>query len=431
MKIWFINHYALPPSEAGGTRHYSHARELISRGHEVTIVASSFHHLQRKHMMAMPGNKWERQEFDGVPFIFIPSRGYQSNSLARVVNMVEFAHRTWQGRWTGELTAPDLILGSSPDPFAALAAERLASWYSVPFVLEIRDLWPYVLTEVGGYSRLHPFVLFVARLMRYLYARAGKIIMFSQYSGDLMTRYGADPRKIVWIPNGVDLSMSPEPRPAPDDGPFIVTYLGAHNQWNSLDAVLDAAKILQGRSTRVTFRFIGDGVSKPGLIEKAKTEGIRNVSFDDPVPKKKVPEVLNSSHAFIINNRKDGASKGWMSFQKIYEYLAAARPVVFGSCTNDDVVRESGAGISVEAGNATQLAAAVEILAGMSPDQRWEYGLRGRRYIENGYSISSLAARFEGMARELTGQKTESSRVLGAGPHLESVPSTLEEGRRE
>src|SRR5262249_45097792 len=147
-----------------------------------------------------------------------------------------FGHRAWRGKWAAQLAPPHLILGSSPDPFAALAAERLAARYGVPFVLEIRDLWPYVLTEVGGYSQFHPFVQLVERMMRYLYARAAKIVMFSQHSGDLMTRYGADAKKIVWIPNGVDLSLSPDPRPAPGDGPFIVTYLGAHNQWNSLEA---------------------------------------------------------------------------------------------------------------------------------------------------------------------------------------------------
>lgn len=415
MNIWLINHYALPPTEAGGTRHYSHARELIGRGHDVQIVASSFHHLQRKHMIKTPGGKWERQLFDRVPFTFIPARGYQSNSIARVADMFEFAHRVWRADWAAELSRPELILGSSPDPFAALAAERLASRYGVPFILEIRDLWPHVLTEVGGYSKRHPFVLLVDRTMRYLYRKAARIVMFSQHSINLMTRYGADPGKIVWIPNGVDLSMNPAPRPAPDDGQFTVTYLGAHNQWNSLDAVLDAAKILQRDGVKnVLVRFVGDGVSKPRLVERARAEEIQNVRFDDPVPKKQVPEVLHASDAFIINNRNDGASKEWMSFQKMYDYLAAGRPIVFGSCTNDDAVYDSGAGISVEAGNAAELARAIEFLARQSREQLWEYGVRGRRYIENGYSIPLLVDRFEAMAYEVTGQPRRTPAPAGA-----------------
>lgn len=407
MNLWFLNHYALPPTEPGGTRHYSHARELIRRGHQVEIIACSFHHLKREQMNDAAG-KWERQILDGVPFNWIPACAYKSNSIARIANIFEFSWRAWRKNWMGCLLRPDLIVGSSPHPFAALAAERLAVRYSARFVLEVRDLWPYVLTEVGGYSRYHPFLQLVDRTMRYLYARADRIVMFSKHSADLMARYGADPAKIVWIPNGVDLNMNPEPRPAPEGDRFVVTYLGAHNQWNSLDAILDAAKILQESARNVLIRFVGDGASKPGLVERANAEGIRNVRFENPVPKKQVPDVLHRSNAFIINNRKDGVSKNWMSFQKIYDYLAAGRPIVFGSCTNDDPVRDAGAGISVEADNPNEIASAIQFLASRSREQLWECGLRGRRYVERTYSIPLLVDRFENMAWELLDQPSES-----------------------
>lgn len=413
MNIWLINHYALPPTEAGGTRHYSHARELIRRGHDVHVIACNFHHLKRRPITSITNRNWERQVLDGVPFTWISGRGYKSNSAARVINMFEFTARVWRKHWASGLSRPDLILGSSPHPFAALAAAHLASKYNVPFVLEIRDLWPYVLTEVGGYSQNHPFLQLVDRTMRYLYARADRIIMFSQHSSDLMKLYGADPDKIAWIPNGVDLNMNPEPRSAPDDGHFTVTYLGAHNQWNSLDAVLDAAKLLQEDGTRnVSIRFVGDGVSKPELVQRAQKEHIENVCFEEPVPKKRVPEVLHQSDAFIINNRKDGVSKNWMSFQKIYDYLAAGRPVVFGSCTDNDPVKEAGAGVSVEADNPRELADAIKFLAGQSPQQLSEYGLRGRRYIETRYSIPLLVDRFEALAFELAGHRQQRRAAL-------------------
>src|SRR5262249_24112128 len=108
---------------------------------------------------------------------------------------------------------------------------------------------------------------------------------------------------------------------------------------------------------------------------------------------------------------------------------AAGRPVVFGSCTNDDVVRDSGAGISVEAGNAAELAGAVEILAGMSPEQRWEYGLRGRRYVERAYSIRSLVDRFEALAWELTGQPARNSGAPSECPPPRSPAAMFREGR--
>lgn len=405
MNIWLINHYANPPHEPGDARHYSHARELIRRGHHVRIVACNFDHLKRRYLRMTEGRSWEHQVFDGVPFTWITACPYQTNfQFARIRNMAGFAYTSWKADWAAELPKPDLILGSSPDPFAALAAERLAARYRVPFVLEIRDLWPYVFTEVGGYSKYHPFVQLVDKMMRYLYARAARIVMFSRNSTELLVRSGAAQDKIVWIPHGVDLAMNPDLGPAPDSGRFTVTYLGAHNQWNSLDAVLDAAKLVQNAGGRdVLFRFVGDGVCKPGLVERARAEGIRNVRFEDPVPKTQVLQIKQNSNAFIINNRKDAVSKGWMSFNKLYDYLVAGRPVIFGSCTDSDPVREAGAGLSVAADDAAALAGAVGFLAGRSCEQLYEYGSRGRKFVEQNYSISALVDRFEAMACDITG----------------------------
>jgi len=405
VNIWLINHYALPPTENGGTRHYSHARQLIRRGHQVEVVACSFLHLNHVHLPLTPGNLWERRFYDEVPFNWIHARGYRDNSLSRILNMFQFAQRVGRRRWAAGLEKPDLVLGSSPDPFAALAAERIAASYNIPFVLEIRDLWPHVLTEVGEHSAHHPFVVLVDRVMRHLYRRAARIVLFSRCSPKLLASYGADPKKVEWIPNGVDLELYPAPQLAPDDGQFTVSYVGAHNQWNSLDAVLDAAKLLlQSGNKDVVFQFVGDGVDRPGLIQRAKDEGIENVRFEKSVPKKDVPELLHKSDALILNSRKDNISKNWMSYNKIYDYLAAGRPIVFGRCGTEDPVSEAGAGISVEADNAEQLAHAVAQLALQPRDTLWEYGVRGRRFVEERYSVARLVDRFEKVALEVTGR---------------------------
>jgi glycosyltransferase involved in cell wall biosynthesis len=399
-----MDHYTNPPQDLGDARQFSNARELMRRGHTARVIACSFNHLTHSHYPEAPNGRWQNRVFDDVPFTLIRAREYKTNyEAARILNMFDFAVNVWRGGWAAELEAPDLILGSTPDPFVSLAAERLASRYRIPFVLEVRDPWPYAIVHVAGYSKYHPFVKGVDWLMRYLYKRASRIVMLSKNSTELLVQGGADRNKIIWIPQGVDLAMNPAPRPAADDGIFTVTYLGAHNQWNSLDVILDAAKILQDAGMKeVLFRFVGDGVSKPLLIKRAKAEGIRNVRFDDPVAKNMVYEVQHNSDAFIINNRKDGVSKNWMSFNKLYDYLAAGRPVIFGSYTDNDPVRESGAGLSVEADDAAALAKAVQFLAGQSREQLFEYGKLGRKFIEEHYSITALVDRFEVMANELT-----------------------------
>jgi hypothetical protein len=405
MNIWLMDHYSNPPQDLGDARQYSNARELSARGHEVHVIACSFNHLSHSHYPYELNKRWAHHRFSGIDFTLIGARAYQSNfEFSRIMNMLDFAMTAWLGKWLKNLRAPDLIVGSCPDPFVGLAAALLASRYQVPFILEIRDPWPYAIVEVTGHGKYHPFVFAVDRIMRYLYKKADRIIMLSKHSSDLLVEGGADANKIVWIPQGVDLRMSPRPRPAPDDGVFAVTYLGAHNTWNSLDTVLDAAKLLQKAGDKeILFRFVGAGASKAALMQRASSEGIANVRFDAPVGKDQVCQVQHESDAFIINNRRDGVSKRWMSFNKLFDYLAAGRPVVFGSYTENDPVRESGAGISVEAGNASALAEAVHFLSRQSPKRLFEYGMAGRRFIEDNYSIPVLIDRFEAMACGLTG----------------------------
>jgi glycosyltransferase involved in cell wall biosynthesis len=405
LNIWLVNHYANAPNEPGDARHWSHARELMRRGHQVTVIASSFHHIKHEPMKSVDSSRTVHQEMDGVPFVWLPTIAYKSDSILRVASFFEFGYRLWRGDWAAKLARPDLIVGSTPHPFAALGAERLAARYHVPFMLELRDAWPYVLIEVGGYSRFHPFVLLVDWTMRFLYKRADCIILFSRDSFGELEKIGGDPKKAVWVPAGVDFELMPEPRPAPSDGVFTVKYIGAHNQWNSLDAILDAAKYLQEKGVRdIQFRFIGDGAQKPFLKARLAAEGIRNVFFDDSMPKSQIPEALYDADAFILNNRVDGVSKRWMSLNKIYEYLSARRPVVFGSCTAVNPVQESGAGILVEAGNHIQIAEAVEKLAAMTPEQLDAIGVLGRNHIEKHYSIKANVDRFEEAALEVAGR---------------------------
>lgn len=406
MNIWIIHHYANTPDAPGDARHFSHARELVRRGHAVRIVACSFHHLTHEETLREVDGPWKSEDHEGISFTWIRTRGYRPGRISRVLNMFDFSLRVAGRKWAAGLEPPDVIMGSTPHPFAALAAERLASHYRVPFVLEVRDPWPYTLTEIGGYPKFHPFVLLVDRVIRFLYRRASSIVMFSRHSTPLLARYGAQPRKIVWIPHGVDLGMFPRVQPPPDDGVFTVSYIGAHNQWNSLDAVLDAAKILQENGTRnLLIRFIGDGDCKSSLIARTTSEGIHNVRFDDPVPKKHIHKALFESDAFVINNRKDAVSRDWMSFNKLYEYLAAGRPVIFGSCTENNPVRESGAGLSVNADDPVALAEAIRCMASRSTRELARYGELGRMHIEANYSISVLVDRFEATIRKVLGQQ--------------------------
>lgn len=394
MRVWIVNHYALPPTRPGGTRHYSLARELIRKGHEVTIIASSFDHTVRKETRLRAGETWKEELVEGVPFLWLRTPPYPGNTLARMWNMAVFAGRVWTGDGVRQLQRPDVILGSSPHLFGALAAERLARRYRVPFVLEVRDLWPQTLIDLGNLSPHHPVVRGLEWIERYLYRNATRIITLLPGAAGYMIGKGAERGKVVWIPNGVDLSSLPAPKPPIEDGVFTVMYAGAHGLANGLDSLLDAAAILQrdGWGERLRFRFIGDGPEKSRLRTRVRDERLEPmVRFEEPVAKSRLHGVLQEADAFLMVLKDSPVFRWGVSPNKLFDYLSSGRPVIF--CVNSpyDPVVEAQAGLSVPPEDSKAIAEAIKQLATTVPDKLREMGLRGRTYVEKHHDYARLA----------------------------------------
>src|SRR5260370_2581184 len=170
MRVWLINHYGLPPSEPGWTRHYALARELIRSGHDVRLIASSFNHVKGVEMNWAGEELCTFERFGQVPFLILRVPPYRSK-IARLWNMFVFAFEVWLGLGTRRMRKPDIVIGSSPTLLAAFAAERLARRLRVPFVFEIRDLLPLTLIHIGMLPK-HPALLGFRIIELYLYPNA-------------------------------------------------------------------------------------------------------------------------------------------------------------------------------------------------------------------------------------------------------------------
>lgn len=396
LRIWIVNHYAVPPAEPGGTRHFHLASELLRRGHQVLVIASSFNHST----LSETGldDTADVTVADGVPFYRIRTPPYAGNGFARVRNMVSFATSVWRPHRFRSLPPPDVVVGSSPHLFGALGAERLASALRVPFVLEVRDVWPESLVTVAGAHRWHPLVVTLSLIERYLYRRATQIVSLLPHAVSHIEKLGGDASRVTWIPNGIDLSLlnglSTQP---PENSRFTVMYAGAHGQANALDSVLRAAAILEeeGWGERVHFRLVGDGPEKVRLRALADRLGLRCVSFEAAVPKSRIHARLAEADAFIVTMRNTDLYRHGISFNKLFDYLALARPIVFGANSANNPVADAGAGLTVEPENARAMAEAVKELAGLGATERAEMGERGRRFVEGHHSFRILAARLE------------------------------------
>ena len=392
LKIWMINHYAEPYG-----RHHNLALELVRRGHRVVIFASSFDHKSRREERLAPGEKLRREDLDGVTFVWLRTPPYPGNTAARVWNMAVFAGRLWRGGKAAGFDPPDVIIGSSPHLFAALAAQRLAASLHVPFVLEVRDLWPQSLVDLGDVSSRHPVVRGLEAIEKYLYCRAAKIISLLPGAAEHMVGKGADQEKVVWIPNGISINLVPLAERPSNGGAFTVMYAGAHGLANALDALLEAAHLVGAEAwgKGVRFRFIGDGPEKQRLQEVARKRELDNLYFDDPVPRNKVYSLLREADAFVMPLKHSPVFRWGVSPNKLFDYMAASRPVIFSVNSPNNPVEEAQAGLTVPPEEPHALARAVKELLEMSPEERWQMGLRGREYVEKHHSFQRLADKLE------------------------------------
>lgn len=393
MNVWILNHYAEPPQRQA-TRSYDLGRELVRRGHRVTVFASSFSYYRFEEEHLAPGETHREETIDGVRFFWLRTTPYRSNNWRRVLNMVTYARRAGRvGRALDE--RPDAIIGVSVHPLAALAAYRLARRKGARFFFEVTDLWPQTLVDLGRLSPAHPLTWFLRRLERFLYRRAEKIISLLPNIHAYLEPLGIPADRVVWIPNGVDLSRYDALRDYAGGGraPFTVMYVGGHVQSNALDVVLDAARIEQERGREVRFVFVGDGVDKPRLMERARD--LRNVEFRGLVPKSELARVMGEADAFVFSLRDLPLYRYGISLNKLCDYLASGRPILFAGRSTYDAVDRARAGLTVPPENPAALADAVERLMALPPRERAQMGQNGYEYCKQFHSIPVLAGRLE------------------------------------
>jgi len=397
--VWILNHYAISPDMSGGTRHYDLGKELVRRGHKVTIFASGFDHNTKKYIKVHPKERFKVEDYNGVRFVWVNTIPYYGNDWRRILNMISYGARVLNV--CRGIEKPDTIIGSSVHPFAVLAAWWLARRYKTRFIFEVRDLWPQSAIDMGVIKAKGMPAKMLYLWEKLMYKRAKKVIVLMPNAKNYLKKRGIDPQKIVWIPNGVDSGKfnNPEPLNSSFDvakafkkykDKFRVVYAGAHGPANGLGVGIDAAYLLFKKSANVHFFLIGDGPEKKRLIKKAEGRAVDNITFLDPVSKSQIPSVLQQSDLLMFCLRNLDIYKYGISLNKMYDYFASGKPVIMAGDTVNDVVREARAGITVEPENPEALAEGIIKILEMAPEEREKLGANGRAYVEKYHSIRVL-----------------------------------------
>lgn len=406
--VWILNHYAQEPGGAGGTRHFHLAEHLLARGWQATVIAASVEH-QSGHQRLAPGEMQRSDHFKGVPFLWVRTPKYQGNGGGRMRNMLVYTGRVLLHKTTRELPRPDVVIGSSVHPFAAVAGALLARRLKVPFIFEVRDLWPQTLVDMGRLREGSLMTWALRKLEVWLYRRAVRTVVLLPRAWEYIVPLGIPKERVVWIPNGVDLSLFPRvaPKDRSDSSQFTLMYFGAHGQANGLDNVLRAMKHVGERADgrHIRLRIIGDGPLKPSLVAQASEMGLTNVSFESPVPKSQIPALAAQADAFVFNLIDAPVFKYGISSNKLFDFMAAERPVVFSCDSTNNPINDAQSGLTVNPGQPEKLANAICEIAATPLAERQRMGRAGREYVEQNHGFEQLAGRLAAVLDEVCARR--------------------------
>jgi glycosyltransferase involved in cell wall biosynthesis len=268
----------------------------------------------------------------------------------------------------------------------------------VPFVLEVRDLWPESLAVSGKRNGPGYFAFWL--LARLLYRLATRIVVLAEGVGTYLVEHGVPAEKIVFVPNGVDAKAFSTGERVKRDTLRLV-YAGAHGPANGLDTVLRAAEMLRDEP-RVSFVLIGDGPAKPALAQEAQRLRLDNLVLQDSVPKAQMPAVLNSCDAGLMVLKDVPVFAFGVSPNKLFDYWGASLPVVCnvrGEVAS--LVSQAGGGVQAVDASAEALADAIRAMLALSPADRAAMGERGREWVTRERDRPIVAARLDRALRPL------------------------------
>ncbi len=370
---------------------------MTEKGHRVTIFTSSFSHYHFHHMRRIPFPRlWLTEVIEGVDFVWIKTfPGYRQNNLRRMLNMLSFGVLAMlAGIFDRE--RPDIVSGVTVHPLAALAGWALARLKGARYIIEVTDLWPQSLIDLGVLSAGSPVAKGMRALERFLYQRAERIVMLWRNTAGYVESLGVSASKIVWLPHGVEPARYADMSVYTGalSKPMRVMYLGAFVHSMALENIVDAAAILKRRGRAdIALELIGAGVFRDEIVQRAASLGLDNISFPAAVPKSHVARVMNGADAFIFGVRDLPLYRYGMSLNKLTDYLMGGRPIIYYGRSTYDPVSEANAGFTVPPDDPDALAGAIERLADLTEDERAEMGRNGRQWALEHHNIPRLADR--------------------------------------
>lgn len=405
MHILFVSNYFPPEVNAPATRLYEHARQWVADGHTVDVL-TAVPNFPEGEVYEGYENTLTRDVVDGinvtrVPMYVTPNEG----TLRRTLSYLSFmCSAVW---FVQPDRSPDVVVATSPQFFAAVGGYWIARRLGVPYVMEVRDLWPESVVAVGAMDR-NLIIRFFERIEAFLYRKAAGVVVVTDAFKRAIGEKGISEEKIHVLKNGADLDTWTQPldtdrveqlRAQYDlNDKFVVSYIGTIGMAHRVDIMLEAAR--QCDDPDIVFAVVGAGARWADLQRQQESLRLPNVRLIGKVPKEDVPYLLELSHASLVHLKASPLFKTVIP-SKMFEAMATRTPIIMGvEGEAREILEEAGAGIFMPPEDAGALVEVAKQLKG-DPKLHAEIGDSGYHHVHEYYNRTTLARRYAALLQTL------------------------------
>jgi glycosyltransferase involved in cell wall biosynthesis len=396
VRILFLTHYFPPEVNAPAIRTLENCREWVKSGDEVHVITCVPSHPTGR---LYPGYRrvwYSREIIDGIHVHRVWTYlAANSGALRRLMNYISFVPTAVIRSL--RLGKCDVIIATSPQFFCAVAGGLAAGLKKIPWVFELRDLWPDSIVAVGAMRRNLALRL-LEKVELHLYRSANRVVCVTRSFAQNLAGRGVPEENLAFIPNGMDIAYWAGAPPSSvrerwgirsDD--FVASYVGTVGMAHGLATILDAARTLHSSHPRMRFLVVGDGAERENLVRVAREQGLSNVSFTGLMPRDDARDLLLASDVALVLLKKKEVFETVIP-SKMLEAFAAGRPVVLGvGGEAKSILEASCGGIAIPPEDGLALAEALVALES-DPVRRWELGEAGREFVGREYNRISWAS---------------------------------------
>ncbi len=402
MNILLIHQYFLEEDDPGGSRWNEFTRVWTGMGHTVTVLGGMMHYNGKEKIAEYKGRYFVRKQQGAVTvWRCHVSEAYNKHFVGRLRGYFSFM---FSSLYAGLFKAKgkfDVVIVTSPPLFVGVSGYLISRLRRMPFVFEVRDLWPESAIDTGVLT--NKMVIKLAYWVEaFIYKRAKLVnVLTPAFYKVLRDKKGISERKLIQISNAADFSLSEKLLHDFDrdsfrkehelDGKFVITYVGAHGVANHLEQVLDAGEAL--KDTNVLFLLIGQGMEKDRLKKLAAERRITNVRFLDSVPKAEVFRyILASEMGASVLKRVDTFKTVYSN--KTFDYMSCKKPILMAiDGVSRELLEDAKAGSYVEPENVSEYNRVIREYLN-DPDRIRTEGENGYKYAKDNFDREVLARRY-------------------------------------